>query len=98
MKEKMFTYNGKRMKSWNLFTGCNFNCSYCWARQLAETRLKASYPNGFIPTTHPDRFNRQFQPDDFVFPISMGDIAFAPSVVVDCILLTAKKQGLERLK
>ena len=91
MKGKMFTYNGKRMKSWNLFTGCNFNCSYCWARQLAKTRLKASYPNGFIPTTHPDRFNRQFQPDDFVFPISMGDIAFAPSVVVDCILLTAKK-------
>jgi len=83
---KMFTFNGKRMVTWNLFTGCNFNCSYCWARQLAETRLKASYPNGFIPTTHPDRFNRHFKPDDFVFPVSMGDIAFAPTPVWRTIL------------
>ena len=85
-KTKMFTFAGKRMITWNLFTGCNFNCSYCWARQLAETRLKASYPNGFIPTTHPDRFNRHFKPNDFVFPVSMGDIAFAPSIVGQVIL------------
>ena len=53
---KMFTYQGKRLKTWNPFTGCNFNCSYCWARKLAEGKLKNSYPNGFIPTTHPDDF------------------------------------------
>ena len=88
---RMFTFNGKRMVTWNLFTGCSFNCSYCWARKLAEGRLKMSYPSGFIPTTHPDRFTRRFKPDDFVFPVSMGDIAFAPSVVIDCILLTAQK-------
>lgn len=91
MTSKMFTYNGKRMITWNLFTGCNFNCSYCWARKLAEGRLKYSYPNGFIPTTHPNRFSKRFKPDDFVFPISMGDISFAPSVVVDWIITTAKK-------
>lgn len=88
---KMFTYNGKRMVTWNLFTGCNFNCSYCWARKLAEGKLKRSYPNGFIPTTHPDRFDRRFKPDDFVFPVSMGDIAFAPFVVLDNIIRTAIK-------
>ena len=88
---KMFSYNGKRMVTWNLFTGCNFNCSYCWARQLAETKLKASYPNGFIPTTHPDRLNKRFKPDDFVFVSSMGDIAFAPSIVTNVIAQTAQK-------
>ena len=88
---KMFTYNGKRMVTWNPFTGCNFNCSYCWARKLAETKLKASYPEGFIPTTHPDRLNKRFKPDDFVFVCSMGDIAFAPSIVIEVIISTAQK-------
>ncbi len=88
---KMFTFNGKRMVTWNLFTGCNFGCSYCWARRLAEGRLKKSYPNGFIPTTHPERFNRHFKSDDFVFVISMGDIAFAPSVVEDYIVTVANR-------
>ncbi len=88
---RMFTFNGKRMMTWNLFTGCNFNCSYCWARKLAEGRLRRSYPNGFIPTTHPERFNKHLKPDDFVFPISMGDIAFAPSVVEDYIVTVARR-------
>ncbi len=88
---KMFTYQGKILKTWNPFTGCNFNCSYCWARKLAEGKLKKSYPNGFIPTTHPDRFNKRFKPDDFVFVCSMGDIAFAPSVVINHIIDTVKK-------
>ncbi len=87
----MFTYNGKRIVTWNPFTGCNFNCSYCWAKRLAETKLRLSYPNGFIPTTHPDRLNKRFKPDDFVFVSSMGDIAFAPSIVMNVIILTAQK-------
>ncbi len=88
---KMFTYGDKILKTWNPFTGCNFNCSYCWARKLAEGKLRNSYPNGFIPTTHPDRFNKRFKPDDFVFVCSMGDIAFAPSVVINHIVYTVKK-------
>lgn len=88
---RMFSFEGKPMVVWNLFTGCNFQCSYCWARKLAETKLKASYPYGFIPTTHFDRFYRRFKPDDFVFPITMGDIAFAPSVIIQHILKTADK-------
>lgn len=77
-KSKMFTYNGKRMVTWNPFTGCNFNCSYCWARKLAEGKLKASYPNGFIPEFHPNRINRKFKAGEFVFVSSMGDISFCP--------------------
>mgnify|MGYP001607311343 CR=1 FL=1 len=88
---RMFSFEGRRMSTWNLFTGCNFNCTYCWARKLAEGKLKKSYPNGFIPTTHPDRFGKRFKPDDFVFVSSMGDIAFAPSMVEDHIIATADK-------
>ena len=88
---KMFSYQGKRMTTWNLFTGCNFNCTYCWARKLAEGRLKRSYPDGFIPTTHPERFNKHFKPDDFVLLTSMGDISFAPSVVEDYIVTVANR-------
>ncbi len=88
---RMFTFNGKRMKVWNLFTGCNFNCSYCWARKLAEGRVKHSYPDGFIPTTHPERFNKHFKPNDFVFVTSMGDISFAPSIVEDYIVTVANR-------
>jgi len=73
----MFTYQGKKLKTWNPFTGCKFNCSYCWARKLAEGKLKNSYPNGFIPEFHPERLKVSFKPDDFVFVCSMGDIAFA---------------------
>jgi len=87
---KMFTYQGERLKTWNPFTGCGFNCSYCWARKLAEGKLKNSYPNGFIPTTHPDRFNKRFKPDDFVFVCSMGDISFAPSIVWNQVYITAQ--------
>ena len=87
---KMFTYQGKVLKTWNPFTGCNFNCSYCWARKLAEGKLKNSYPNGFIPTTHPDRFDKRFKLDDFVFVCSMGDISFAPSVVWNQVYITAQ--------
>jgi len=87
---RMFTYNGKRMATWNLFTGCNFNCSYCWARKLAEGRLKRYYPNGFIPTVHPDRFRQKYDIGGFVFPVSMGDIAFAPFVVLENIIECAK--------
>ncbi len=81
MISKMFTINDERMITWNPFTGCYFNCCYCWARKLAETKLKKSYPEGFTSTTHPDRFTRRFKPNDFVFVWSMGDIAFAPPPV-----------------
>ena len=86
-KTKMFTFNGERMVTWNLFTGCLYQCSYCWARSLTETRLKNTpkYRDGFLPTIWPHEFNRHFKAYDFVFVSSMGDIAFAPSCVFEQI-------------
>jgi protein gp37 len=73
---KMFTYNGKRLTTWNPQTGCAFSCLYCWSCPLAETRLKAHYPNGFIPAFHTDRLKRKFKEGEFCFISSMGDISF----------------------
>lgn len=80
---KMFTYNGKRMVTWNFFTGCEFFCTYCWARRLVTGRLRHIFLDGFSPGTHRTRDSRIFRPGDFVFVCSMGDISFAPEFVWD---------------
>lgn len=51
MTTRMFTIDGKRMKTWNVQVGCYFNCTYCSARNLALTRLKNTdrYREGFKP-------------------------------------------------
>lgn len=87
---KMFTYQGKTMTTWNPFTGCHFDCSYCWARKLAEGKLKSYYRDGFNCEYHPDRMNKHFKKDEFVFVCSMGDISFAESYVKDAIIESVK--------
>lgn len=78
----------KTMKTWNVFVGCRFNCTYCNARKTALTRLKNSprYRNGFSPHLVESELDRRFTPGDFVFVGYMGDIAFAPlPVIVDLL-------------
>jgi len=42
--------------SWNPVTGCQHNCPYCYARDIAlKPRMKSVYPYGFEPTLHPLR-------------------------------------------
>ncbi len=67
-------------RTWNPFTGCLHDCTYCWARKLATGKLKdtAKYrENGFAPTFHPGELKAKFKPGEFVFVSSMGDIGFA---------------------
>lgn len=78
-------------RTWNPVTGCNFACPYCWARRLAEGRLKRYYPMGFVPEIHTERFNEQFKQGETIFVCSMGDIAWA-SVNVLLQLLGRIKQ------
>lgn len=94
----MFTYNGSRMSTWNIFTGCGVNgegfCKYCWARKLIETRLKdtTKYKEcGFKPAVHLKEFDRKFKSNEWVFISSMGDLAFAPNYVYAHIFETATK-------
>ena len=76
------------MKTWNVFKGCLFECSYCWARNLALGRLKnkPKYKNGFTPTYHPEDLWRLFRPGQFVFISPMGDISFASRSQIETIL------------
>jgi len=62
--------------TWNPVTGCRHNCSYCWARKLAETKLKhlQRYCAGFIPLFHPHELLKKFKAGQFVFVCDMGDL------------------------
>ena len=64
--------------TWNPVTGCLNNCEYCYARKLAEGRLKGrfGYENGFKPTLHADRLQEPYKlkKPSKIFVSSMGDI------------------------
>jgi protein gp37 len=61
--------------TWNPVVGCLHNCSYCWARKLATTRLKnvERYEDGFTPKIVDKEFRRRFH-NKFVFACDMGDL------------------------
>lgn len=62
-------------KTWNPVVGCLHNCTYCWARRLAETKLKdvQRYRDGFVPKLVEKELNRRFH-KEYVFVSDMGDL------------------------
>ena len=71
----------KRIKTWNPFVGCSFNCSYCWARRMAK-RLRCEKCREFVPHVHLERLNPRLVPKDgVVFVGDMGDIACQPKEI-----------------
>jgi DNA repair photolyase len=72
--------NGKMFNivtgTWNPISGCLFNCVYCWARDLALTKLKNThrYSKGFTPSLNESEFSSRFSNGDLVFVSDMGDM------------------------
>ena len=69
---------GRKGFTWNVVTGCKNGCSYCYARRLAEGRLKGRgrYVRGFQPTFHKEILYAPFhlKRPSRIFISSMGEI------------------------
>ena len=65
--------------SWNIITGCNHGCKYCYARRMANRLAgRYGYPknNPFQPTLHTDRSIKigSWKKSQKIFVCSMGDM------------------------
>lgn len=86
---KMFQY--VTGGTWNPWKGCLHDCSYCWARKLAEGKLKAlggKYADGFKPELRPSDLERHFKPGERVFVCAMGDLfgRWVPDGVIQAVI------------
>lgn len=63
-------------KTWNPVTGCLHQCNYCWARDLATTKLRNShrYEDGFNPRINLPEFQTKFKAGEIIFVSDMGDL------------------------
>ena len=86
------------MTTWNVFCGCKFNCTYCDARKLAETRLRNSprYIMGFVPHLVPSELWKNFKPGEWVFVCYMGDVFWAESKDLDQIISNTYRNPLAK--
>ena len=73
--------------TWNPVSGCYHMCVYCYARRLAETKLRHTprYRSGFTPRINFKAFRKRFKRGEIVFPVDMGDL-FAEGIPKEWVL------------
>ena len=94
------TQGFKPMRTWNVYVGCLFECTYCNARHTAITRLRNSprYKDGFSPHLVEEELGRKFKSGDFVFVGYMGDISFASRpIIIDLCTRIAEQPEVDFL-
>jgi ParB/RepB/Spo0J family partition protein len=90
--------------SWNPVTGCEHNCPYCYARDIANSRrMEELYPNKFEPTFRPNSllapYRMKVPPEAEkdtrfrnVFTCSMADLfgRWVPAEWIEAVLKTVR--------
>ena len=74
--KKSRMYEGVR--TWNVFKGCKFDCTYCVQREQAKRqkhRCEKCY--NYEPHFHAERLDEKFKAGETVFVAAAGDISFA---------------------
>lgn len=93
--------------SWNPVTGCLHNCSYCYARDIANMqRMVKAYPNGFAPSFRSNALNAPRNtkiPDESktdarfknVFTCSMADLfgRWVPKEWIDAVMKSVRENN-----
>lgn len=77
---KMYEVEGARVRTWNPFRGCRYDCIYCepsFKRQAKRDKQRCDLCYRYLPHFHSERLNATFKPGETVFVCSMGDISFA---------------------
>jgi protein gp37 len=82
--------------SWNPVTGCEHNCNYCYARDIANR----FYPQGFKPTFYPERLEAPVNTNPIldipggnkVFICSMADLfgSWVPNEWIESVMNSVK--------
>lgn len=80
--------------TWNPVTGCKHGCWYCYAKRLAEGKLRHLYPQGFEPTFWPERLAEpaRVKEPSKIFVCSMADLfgEWVPGGWIEAVMEVAR--------